>query len=303
MRHWVFFALAATSLVWACLLLWHAWPDLERNLPRMALRWLLLTFIGTLASAYLAFEAFRELLERLRPGAFGRLQLAHLYFTAQLMKHLPGRVWGVAYQSSTGTGASIAEWIAINATYMLLSTAFALASSTVLLAWWYAWSASALVLAAALALYFGLWQRAPMRLVLDLLQRVPKRSFTRLADALAPFVAVEARFKVRVFGLLATSWVLYFLAWGCFGLAWPGLDLRNGIVLCALYTLAWFAGYISFLTPSGIGVRELVFVLLAHNFPADAITAMAILGRMILLLVDIAFGLAFSPFTRVRPPT
>jgi uncharacterized membrane protein YbhN (UPF0104 family) len=66
--------------------------------------------------------------------------------------------------------------------------------------------------------------------------------------------------------------------------------------MCAYYMVAWFVGYVSLLTPSGLGVRELVFAWLAKDFPPDAVALMAVVGRVSLLAVDLALGLAFAPF-------
>ena len=78
-----------------------------------------------------------------------------------------------------------------------------------------------------------------------------------------------------------------------YGIAWPSLTALDGIRLCGIYTLAWFFGYISFVSPSGLGVREAAFFLLAKDFPPDAIAGMALLGRVTLLLVDIILGLIY----------
>ncbi len=57
--------------------------------------------------------------------------------------------------------------------------------------------------------------------------------------------------------------------------------------------LAWFVGYVSLLTPSGLGIRELVFVWLANEFPPDAVALMAVIGRISLLAIDLVMGLIF----------
>lgn len=295
---WLF---AAAALGWACLLLWNAWPELQHNFSHLHKSWLMLTFAGTLLGSYLGFEAFRAIVMCLRPQAFTRLRLAHLYFTAQLMKHLPGRIWGVAYQASAGAEASAIEWVGINAAYMILSTLFAVWVAAATMAFVRSWFlvGVGLVLGGA-ALYVLGWHRAPLGFILRLLGRFPGRAMASLRAALQVFADVDASFKVRLFSLLVASWVVYLAAWAGFGMAWPGLSAQDGVELCALYTLAWFVGYVSFVTPSGVGVRELVFVLLARAFPADAIAAMAILARAVLLLVDIVLGAAFAPFSQ-RP--
>lgn len=293
---WLCLVLSALALAWTVELLWRAWPELRANLPRLHARWLLLTLVGNVVSGYLGFEAFRVLFQRMKPEVYGRLRLAHLYFTAQLMKHLPGRIWGVAYQSSTGDRASLAEWVSVTVAYMVLTTGFALWVAVTVLGFVHAVGLGWLALSAGLAVYVGGWHRRPMTVLLAQLRKLPSRAFTRLGDALLPFVDVKTKYKMLVLALFAANWLVYLVSWAGYGLAWPGLTATDGIQLCAIYTVAWLAGYLSLVSPSGIGVRELVFVLLAHRFPADAVAGLAVFGRAVLLMTDVLLGALFSPF-------
>lgn len=290
---WLFLPLSVAALLWAGYLLSGAVPTLMDDLARVNAGWLLFTVLGCCLSAYLGFEGFRELFDKFRPGIYKRLPLAHLYFTGQLMKHLPGRIWSVAYQSAAGHRASITEWVGVNVVHMTLITAFAVWISVTAVFWTYGWMPGLVAFACGTGLYALLWNNRLLRPLLELVQRIPIRPVANLCSALLPVADAGSRFKVSVFFWFSISWVVYFLAWAGFGMAWPGLDASDGIWLCALYTAAWLAGYLSMISPSGLGVRELVFVGLAQDFPVDAVAAMAIFGRVILLLVDIVLGLAF----------
>lgn len=300
---WLFVVLSAVALAWTVALLWRAWPELRANLPRLHVGWLLLTLVGNVASGYLGFEAFRALFQRMKPGVYGRLHLAHLYFTGQLMKHLPGRIWGVAYQSSTGERASLVEWMSITVAYMVLTTGFAVWVAAIVLGFMLSAGWGWFALIAGLAIYVAGWHRRPLTTLLALLQKLPGRAFTRLGGALLPFVDVDTNYKRRVLVLFAANWLVYLVSWGGYGLAWPDLTAADGIQLCAIYTVAWLAGYLSLVSPSGIGVRELVFVLLAHRFPADAVAGLAVFGRVALLFADVLLGALFSPFHPARMKT
>lgn len=297
-RHWrwVFLPVTLGALAWTVWLLWGSLPELRENLPKLKVRWLLWVLIGNTLSGYLSFEAFRALFNRMRPAAYGRLALAHLYFTGQLMKHLPGRIWGVAYQSSAGPLASLAEWVSVTAIYMVLTTGFALWVAATVVGFMFHWEWGLLAIAAGSVIYALLWQPHPLGIVLTSLRKVRLRAIARLCDALQPFVAVDVQFKRTVWLWFVAGWVVYLLAWIGYGLAWPNLTASDGIWLCAMYTLAWFVGYISVVSPSGVGVRELVFVLLAHDFSPDAVAGTAILGRVMLLGVDVILGGAFLSF-------
>ncbi|MGN6382404.1 MAG: hypothetical protein ACTHMK_07370 [Dyella sp.] len=276
---------------------------MSSNLPRLHAQWLMLALAGNTISCYLGFEAFRALFQQMKPGMYGRLRLAHLYFTAQLMKHLPGRIWGVAYQSTTGDRVSLTEWISVTVGYMALTTGFAVWVAATVLGFMLAACWGLLALIVGVTVYVVAWHRRPLSLFLALLRKLPVQAAARLSDALMPLVDTETKFKLRLLMLFGANWLIYLVSWVGYGLAWPGLNAADGIQLCAMYTLAWLVGYLSLVSPSGIGVRELIFVMLAHRFPADAVAGLAVLGRVTLLLTDALLGAIFSPFSPARIST
>lgn len=299
---WFFLPLTLAALAWTVWLLWDSWPALRRSLPDLRYGWLILTLLGSTISGYLGFEAFRALFNQVCPGTYRRSSLAHLYFTGQLMKHLPGRVWGLAYQSVSGHQATLAEWFSVSVMFMMLASFFALAVSGTVLGFALDWRRGVAVLAIGLGVYFLGWNRRALLVLLDFLGKLPSRAVRRIADALRAFADVDPPFKLRILCWFVANWLIYLISWAGYGLAWPGLTISDGVWLCALYTLAWFVGYVSLISPSGIGVRELVFVLLAHRFPPDAVAGMAVLGRFMLLVVDVILGIVFVPF-RARERT
>lgn len=298
---WLFVPVVLAALAWTVTLLWSALPALLNDLPRLRVEWLMFTLGGNVIAGYLGFEAFRALFNRMRPGLYRRRYLAHLYFAAQLMKHLPGRIWGVAYQSASGHRATLAEWVSITAIYMVLTTWFALWVAAIVLGCVAGWLWGALAFIVGGAFYVFAWNARLFSWVLAGVRTLPLRALTRLCDALQPFAGVDAAFKRHVGYWFLASWLVYLLAWVGYGMAWPTLTAADGVWLCALYTVAWFAGYASLISPSGLGVRELVFVLLAHRFPPDAVAGMAVLGRVVLLAVDVVLGAAFLPFRDMSP--
>lgn len=212
------------------------------------------------------------------------------------MKHLPGRIWGIAYQAAMGNRAGMVEWVSVTSVFMVLSTGFAVwvAASVLGFMFGFLWGMFAVI--AGAAIYLFLWQEKPLSYVLLVLNKLPL--LKRLTSALVSFIAVDAKFKANVGFWYIISWVVYFMAWMGYGMAWPSLTPIDAVWLCAIYTVAWFVGYISLVTPSGAGVRELIFVLLAQNFPPDAVAGMAVLGRLTLMLVDVIF---FSLFYFFKP--
>lgn len=98
------------------------------------------------------------------------------------------------------------------------------------------------------------------------------------------------------------------LLWLCQGIAFflfirslvSAVRWADAGVLMACYALAWIVGFLSFLIPSGLGVREgLLGLLLANNMPVPQATLIALLCRVWMLSAEIVLaGTAF--FFNVR---
>jgi hypothetical protein len=288
------------SGIWVTVLLVQAWPELAPHLHEVRVSLLAFGLLLSVASAYLTFEAFATVVNAIGIAAMPKHHLAHLHFTGQLLKHLPGRIWGVGYQWAAGNSAgTLGDWLLANLGHMLLATFFAL---------WTAWLALAaaqgpgwagLAVIGGLAVYVLGWQLVSSVALQRLAARLPGRA-SGLGRSLQVFAKAPVSARARIFLLFCGSWLLFYAAWIAFGLAYPPLGPSGGARICAYYMLAWFAGYISLLTPSGLGVRELAFAWLAHGFSSDVVALMAIVGRVSLLAVDILLGLLFAPFSPRR---
>ncbi|GIT84843.1 hypothetical protein DSM16313_26250 [Acinetobacter seohaensis] len=287
-----FTVLSFLSLFWVGWILWEAWPQALSAMGHFDSRWLMLTLLGTTVGGYLVFEVFYLLFRQGVGAIHSKRELSHLFFVAQLMKHLPGRIWGVAYQASQTTQASIGQWLGVNLTFMLLTIFFAAWVSSVFLSYFLSASWFLGAIASGLIIYFVVWSNNSFRLFKRLLKPLTNKKTHQWLDALEPYAASDCSIKTKIFFIAAISWACYYLAWGIFGYAWPGLNFLGGLQLCALYTLAWFIGYLVFLFPSGAGVRELAFLYFAKDYPFEALAAMVIFGRLILLFTDIILGLS-----------
>ncbi len=91
--------------------------------------------------------------------------------------------------------------------------------------------------------------------------------------------------------------LLSLLAWSFFGLAnfffavsiFPN-DPNHALLFSSIFTLAWLVGYLSFVAPMGLGVREAATIyLLAPFFPTFAGAAIAIFSRILFVLSEVLF--------------
>jgi len=285
------------SFIWLVLLLKDGFVQIMQqginlNTPVLALSWIF-SVISTFISAFMFYNIMQA------SGAkFSSFHEAcELNFTAQVMRHLPGRFFGVAYQIIKAKHiASPEAWIHGNISIMLLSTWLALIFASTLLLTFnkeinLALTIFIMTLAAPLILY------SANRLITHIKTQNKKlEKFIKLFHA-APKALFSAKGR-RALAWGTVSWCVYAMAWAAFGEALPLASWHDGLILGALYTLAWAIGFFSLITPSGLGVRELAFALLASSYPPEILLFVSVAARLGLMLADFVLGIVFLVTTK-----
>lgn len=293
-RHALCLVLTAVALAWAFALLVEVWPTLMERRAEVELPWLILGIVPAIASNVLVFLAFVSLAGSSGIGMSWR-GLGHLYFTSQLLKHLPGRLWGIGYQGVVGrSAASFGNWLFVNMSHMLFATFFALWAASIVMG---LSRHTALVVAALVVggcAYWFAWNGWSLFNGPRWVMRLPAKVRIYVEQAAEGVAGTPAHAKGRLFLLFGLGGLLNYASWALYGAGYPPLGISGGVQLCAYYMVAWFIGYASLVTPSGLGVRELVFAWLAKDFSPDAVALMAIIGRFAMVLVDVLLGLAFA---------
>ncbi len=199
------------------------------------------------------------------------------YGVSQIAKYVPGNIFHLAGRQALGAAAGLPHW-------PLAKSAF--------------WE---LGLIAAAGAMFGL-------LVLPVLT-----GYVTVLSSLAFFVAtlLGVIFSLRrVFGqtiMLTFLWYVGFLVIS--GLIFiglielvhktPAIQLEDFLPLIGAYVLAWLAGLITPGAPAGIGVRELVLLLLLAGIVGEADLVIAVaLGRLVTASGDGLFFVTASLFGR-----
>ncbi len=93
------------------------------------------------------------------------------------------------------------------------------------------------------------------------------------------------------------SFCLYTLAWsfysiGSFLVAYSMLqfDPTNSLVIASFFALSWLCGYLLFITPMGLGIRELVITFALSQFIGVAeASAIAIMTRVVMVVGEIIY--------------
>jgi len=121
-------------------------------------------------------------------------------------------------------------------------------------------------------------------------------------------IEFDLKYKSVLFFLLlySVSWIVYgsslfLLVSSIYELSFSQLPQIGGI-----FVISWIVGFLSFLTPGGIGVREGVSVFLLKNYIPVSIAILAsIIGRILISIIEIVlvsfFGLSKKTSLKKEP--
>lgn len=218
-------------------------------------------------------------------------EAASIYFTSNLGRYVPGKVWqlaGLTYLSRrAGVPASLAAGSGV------LAQATSLAGATVIGSWalldhpgvasgWGRWAAGGILVAVAAATLPPVFRR-----IADLWLRVGGDEVSSAE------VGVGPGFGPRWVLLFAANWVVYAGAFWLMALSFgvEGSALALGPAFAASYVL----GYAMIFAPAGLGVREgfLIAFLQPVAGPGPA-TATAVLARFWMTAVELLPAIVFA---------
>lgn len=95
---------------------------------------------------------------------------------------------------------------------------------------------------------------------------------------------------INVISISLLAWIFFGLANFFFMVSLFPNDPNLILKLCSIFVLAWLIGYLSFVAPMGLGVREAVLVyLLAPFLPLYAGAAIAVFTRILFVFSEVTF--------------
>ncbi len=296
------------ALLFIVLLLRSQWQALRTYTWRLRPLWLLPATLAIFASWSIEVAIWRRLLQAM--GARLPFDRAfRIWFVSALVRYIPGNLWQplgmtmLARQQgirSETTVLSIAVYQAINLLSVTIVAAFypLFGGDLGLLAGVADPRLGLLLLVPALVFVLRpQWLLALLNWALAKMGRPPFSGVLRPADIL------QALF------MGALDWVLLGLGFASLTLALHSLTAEQLITwlphLVASYPLAYAIGYLSFITPSGLAVREGSLFLLLSPITGGAVATVAALAMRLWLLVcellAAALALLTWPATQPRP--
>src|SRR6516162_389343 len=284
-RPWVRLTLLAIVLCCCGYRLHAQWPQITSALGRMHWYSISASIAAAIAGSTCMMLAWRAVLADLGSPLPARIA-GRINFTAQLGKYVPGAVWAFAAQVELGhdyqvprrrSFASVVVSLAVTVGVGLGLALVMLpaASPEITRHYWWVLAVLPLVIVALCPPVLG----SLLDRLLAVLHRAPlerRPSFPGLAKAVAWNLAGWLMLGLQV-------WILL-----------PGIAGLHGrmLLLCiGGYALAFSAGLLLVVLPSGIGARDLILIAaLATLLPYGSASAIAIMTRVGTTITDLALG-------------
>jgi len=264
--------------------LYRQWDQVRAYPWQLAWPWLAGSFVVLGATWLLQVGLWRWLLGRLG-GLLGLAQAWRIWWLSNIIRYIPGNVWqylGMVYlcqEAGIGRVQTLTSVVLHQA--VSVGAGLAVAGVYFLLTWDVALGARLLPFLAILPVALFLLQpRVFGRAINALLVRLGRPPIQ---------FALTSRDLLALFVTHVISWLLYGVGFYLFARAAYPVGLSELPRLGAAFAAAYVIGFLSLLTPSGLGVREGVLIyLLSLSLPLPVATVLAVASRLWLIAGELA---------------
>jgi len=270
-----------------CFVLWlavHSWESIQGSLR--SVNWLLfcLSVIVALISNIVASAIFWNLLLKHNVDV-GFRRTIKLFLMGQIAKYIPGKVWVIAHQVSSLQKEGVALGVAMaNIELMMIIVIMVSLISIALIASFSSIPAAVLILFVGV---FVVWMFIKNNLLswgLRLFPRLGKNEgeVKNAAGAAFGFWGVASCYMAFI--------ILYLASYVLMLNSVFGFSHGESAVYIAALSLAWVVGLAAFIVPGGIGVREVLFMVIAgaigQGVDASVLASIAVISRAWLIVQD-----------------
>lgn len=272
------------------------WRELRGYEWRPAVGWALLGIAGLELAFLMQVAAWRYLLGRLG-GRLSYRRALRAWFVSNLVRYIPGNVWQFLSMAELAADDGVPRLATFSTTALL--QVLGMGSGGVLAAVYYGLTGSGVLLG---TLRYGLLL-LPLGLLLSHPRFLERGMNVLLRLVRRPPIRVTLTWP-QVLGMLA----LYAIIWGVMGVAFAALvrafipiPASQVVPLMAAWAAAYVIGYLSLLTPSGLGVRESALVLLlGPHLPVPLPAVIAMAARLWMITAEMLAVAAIQGLTLVR---
>ena len=269
------------------------WADLTAYTFQLNPWLLALAFLGFMLQELSYGLIWRAVLERLGTH-LGLRTCLRIYLASEFVRYIPGNVWHVLTRILWVGKYGVSRPVAFASMAIELITKLAagiLVFSISLLFWQDFGKVGSLLrgslldilgIASIIALFIGLHPRilnGVLNWALRRMKREPIQLTLRYSDILFITLAWCASWIVA-----GTAFYILLLA------LWPAAPFVALPICIGIYAIAWDIGFVSFITPSGLGIREAAIVALfalALPLPTGLASIMALLSRLVSTIAEV----------------
>lgn len=268
------------------------WADLTAYTFHLNSGLLALAFLGFMLQELSYGLIWRSILTRLGTHLSFRTSL-RIYLASEFVRYIPGNVWHVLTRIVWVGKYGVSRPVAFASMAIELITKLAagvLVFSISLLFWQDIGKAGSLLhgslldilgIAGIILLFIGLHPRilnGVLNWLLIRMKREPIQLTLRYSDIL----------YITLFW--CASWIIAGTAFYVLLLSlWPETPLVAWPICIGIYAIAWDIGFVSFITPSGLGIREAAIVALfalALPLPTGLASIVALLSRLVSTIAE-----------------
>jgi glycosyltransferase 2 family protein len=266
--HWLGSGLAIIGVVFVAIRLRAYWIDLDFSRVTLSI-WLSIAVFAMLyglANLLLASAWWHLLIHFGAPVT--KAASVKIYGVSQLAKYLPGNIFHLAGRQALGMAAGISAGVLAKSTLWELGL---IALTGTLFGW------------LILPIFFPAYPKIASTIILlgsawltaNMLKRFAGRETTLAFIWQILFLATSGGIFVALLGIIAGSEVIPAKLW---------------LMIGGAYIVAWLAGLVTPGAPAGVGVREMILLLLLKGMIHEADLLMAILlGRLVTVAGDLLF--------------
>lgn len=283
LRDMLRWALAVVIIVFLVQRLAHDWPTVRDSFDHLAWSWLAVGAIPGIGYFFFRIIAWQRALESVGVRA-GYWPVGTVWMNGEIIRYIPGNVWSVVGRVAMAPRLG-AERVAVFSSMVLEALALIVTAaglSALMLIGYpdylFTGRGALLVLAAFLCMLVGV-RTVTQRLVALVYRMVRKKDRIPATSGIG-----------RAFVWMSLAWLVFAAFQVCTvkALGLPLYDPTDVVVLAGVFLLSWLVGYLSFITPSGLGVREAVLAfLLAPFMGAGEAILLAVVSRVVMIIIEV----------------
>jgi len=268
------------------------WSEVRSVIEQFDPLLIIIALVFATASLFCKVLVNIQLLKQLLHTPLDNLTLIHSYTQSQIVKYIPGKIWGVVFQaSSLGDNVRKSDVWVVNLLQIMILNSFSL---IVLMATIFFIDALSVTIKATV-LIGGVVAMLLVYFYFGRILRFAGMDETTLRKYAA---LIDAKLLRRISFIVLFDWIFYIAMWAA--LAYGQLSFFNVFVTAVNYTTASIIGWLVFFLPSGIVVREAVFIafgqIIGENM--SLLVVYSIFARLLFLAGDLLLYLLTATFKR-----